>query len=170
MRNAYEPRAWLRYLEHKRSSSADPGAVYFTYERAVGALPGSYKLWKAYLDERVTGCLQMLSLTGAGAGVRAECEAVRGVFERCLLYLGAMPRIWLDYVGFLLRQRKITETRHVLNRALQSLPVGQHHRVWEVALRFARVRRYRADKSPSEADTIDTVRALLPGSTDNAPG
>ncbi|MGH9112933.1 MAG: ATP-dependent DNA ligase [Acidimicrobiales bacterium] len=32
-----------------------------------------------------------------------------------------------------------------------------------VALRFARVRRYRPDKSPAEADTIDAVRALLPG-------
>jgi DNA ligase-1 len=30
-----------------------------------------------------------------------------------------------------------------------------------VALRFARVKRYRADKSPEEADTIDDVRALL---------
>lgn len=32
-----------------------------------------------------------------------------------------------------------------------------------VALRFARVVRYRDDKSPSEADTIDTVSALLRG-------
>ncbi len=31
-----------------------------------------------------------------------------------------------------------------------------------VALRFARVRRYRGDKDPHEADTIDAVRALLP--------
>jgi DNA ligase 1 len=31
-----------------------------------------------------------------------------------------------------------------------------------VALRFARVQRYRPDKTPAEADTIDTVRALLP--------
>lgn len=30
-----------------------------------------------------------------------------------------------------------------------------------VALRFARVKRYRADKTPAEADTIDDVRALL---------
>ena len=29
-----------------------------------------------------------------------------------------------------------------------------------LALRFARVVRYRDDKSPAEADTIDTVRAL----------
>ena len=31
-----------------------------------------------------------------------------------------------------------------------------------VAMRFARVRRYRSDKSPSEADSIDSLRALLP--------
>ncbi|HEX7744600.1 MAG TPA: ATP-dependent DNA ligase, partial [Micromonosporaceae bacterium] len=32
-----------------------------------------------------------------------------------------------------------------------------------VALRFARVVRYRDDKTPAEADTIDTVRALRAG-------
>jgi len=33
-----------------------------------------------------------------------------------------------------------------------------------VSLRFARVRRYRSDKSPQDADTIDAVRAIRPGS------
>jgi DNA ligase-1 len=33
-----------------------------------------------------------------------------------------------------------------------------------VALRFARVKGYRPDKKPSEADTIDAVKAFLPGS------
>ncbi len=33
-----------------------------------------------------------------------------------------------------------------------------------VSLRFARVRRYRPDKSPAEADDIEAVRALRPGS------
>jgi len=32
-----------------------------------------------------------------------------------------------------------------------------------VALRFARVRRYRDDKGPDEADTIEAVQAMLPG-------
>jgi DNA ligase-1 len=31
-----------------------------------------------------------------------------------------------------------------------------------VALRFARLKRYRPDKGPGEADTIASVRALLP--------
>jgi DNA ligase 1 len=34
-----------------------------------------------------------------------------------------------------------------------------------VALRFARVKRYRSDKSAQEADTIDALRALLPART-----
>ena len=33
-----------------------------------------------------------------------------------------------------------------------------------VALRFARVRGYRPDKSPTDADTIATVRGMLAGS------
>jgi DNA ligase-1 len=32
-----------------------------------------------------------------------------------------------------------------------------------VALRFARVKAYRSDKSAAEADTIERVRALCPG-------
>jgi DNA ligase 1 len=32
-----------------------------------------------------------------------------------------------------------------------------------VALRFARVKRYRPDKEPAQADTIEALRALLPG-------
>ncbi|UOY02387.1 ATP-dependent DNA ligase [Blastococcus sp. PRF04-17] len=39
-----------------------------------------------------------------------------------------------------------------------------------VALRFARVLRYRPDKTPAEADTIDAVRALLTGTRVGAPG
>ena len=31
-----------------------------------------------------------------------------------------------------------------------------------VALRFARVKRYRDDKTPGEADTIESLRSLLP--------
>jgi len=39
-----------------------------------------------------------------------------------------------------------------------------------VALRFARVLRYRPDKEPAEADALDAVRALLPGSSAGVDG
>ena len=38
-----------------------------------------------------------------------------------------------------------------------------------VTLRFARVLRYRPDKSPAEADTIDTIRALWSGNAPDGP-
>jgi len=59
--------------------------------------------------------------------------------------------------GLLLRPELVVEV--ALDGAQRSVryPGG-------VALRFARVVRYRPDKTPAEADTIDDVRALLPGS------
>ncbi|MEM9058366.1 MAG: ATP-dependent DNA ligase, partial [Pseudomonadota bacterium] len=42
-------------------------------------------------------------------------------------------------------------------QASQQYPAG-------MALRFARVKRYRDDKSAAEADTLDTVRAIFAGS------
>ena len=56
----------------------------------------------------------------------------------------------------------------VVEIALDGVQVSSRY-AGGVALRFARVRRYRPDKSPSEADTIDAVRALLPAA-DEAMG
>jgi DNA ligase-1 len=39
-----------------------------------------------------------------------------------------------------------------------------------LALRFARVKGYRPDKRPEEADTIETVRAIAAGGTPTAGG
>jgi DNA ligase-1 len=49
----------------------------------------------------------------------------------------------------------------VVEIALDGVQVSRRY-AGGVALRFARVRRYRPDKAPAEADTIDTLRALLP--------
>jgi DNA ligase-1 len=48
----------------------------------------------------------------------------------------------------------------VVEIALDGVQASSRYR-GGVALRFARVRRYRPDKTPGEADTIDAVRALL---------
>lgn len=43
-----------------------------------------------------------------------------------------MPRIWLIYLEFLQTQSMITRTRRCFDRALQSLPITQHHRIWDM--------------------------------------
>lgn len=47
-----------------------------------------------------------------------------------------MPRIWTDYCQFLLDQCLITRTRKACDRALRSLPITQHHRVWPIYLKL----------------------------------
>ena len=53
----------------------------------------------------------------------------------------------------------------VVEIAVDGVQVSPHY-PGGVALRFARVLRYRPDKEAAEADTIDVVRALLPGRSD----
>ena len=48
-----------------------------------------------------------------------------------MVFLHKMPRIWLDYVDFLMKQRKITLTRRTLDRSLRALPITQHGMIWE---------------------------------------
>lgn len=49
-----------------------------------------------------------------------------------------MPRIWMDYLEFLMKQCKITKTRRTFDRALQTLPVTQHERIWKLYKEFSR--------------------------------
>jgi DNA ligase-1 len=61
------------------------------------------------------------------------------------------------------RHQAVVEVRPelVVEIALDGVQASSRYR-GGVALRFARVRRYRPDKSPADADDIDAVRALLP--------
>ena len=52
------------------------------------------------------------------------------------------------------------EPELVAEIAFDSVQASPHY-VSGMALRFARVKRYRPDKKASEADTVETVRAIL---------
>ncbi len=83
-------------------------------------------------------------------------EQLNNTFERCLAYMHKvrtydtctvttgvltawkMPRIWLEYLSFLLTQRKITHTRRAFDRALRALPITQHYRIWPLYIQFAK--------------------------------
>lgn len=47
-----------------------------------------------------------------------------------------MPRIWIDYIEFLFDQGFVTRTRRACDRALRSLPVTQHNRIWPIYLKL----------------------------------
>ncbi|RKP09740.1 pre-mRNA-splicing factor SYF1 [Thamnocephalis sphaerospora] len=132
LRQPYTLRSWLRYVEHKKN--APLSHRFLVYERAVKELPGSYKLWKAYLDLR---CKSVAGLSAVRHA--AQLDGVVGCFERALVLLHKMPRIWTDYCEFLVRHlpHRITQIRRTFDRALRALPITQHDRVWELYLKFA---------------------------------
>ncbi|GAA5803274.1 pre-mRNA splicing factor Syf-1 [Helicostylum pulchrum] len=131
LRSPYSLRVWLRYIDHKRHGS--PNELYFVYERALNELPGSYKLWKQYLDIRRD------TLKGLNA-IRHKSlyNTVIALYERSLVLLNKMPRIWLDYLSLLTTLPMITKTRRSFDSALRALPVTQHGRIWDLYLQFAK--------------------------------
>ena len=132
LRNPHSLKAWQRYIEAKLQSKSTTGTkINMVYERALKELPGSYKLWYNYLKLRRTQ-------------IRGRCvtdpvfEEVNNAFERALVFMHKMPRIWMDYCAFLVDQRKITRTRRVMDRALRALPITQHDRIWPTYIRFVK--------------------------------
>lgn len=67
----------------------------------------------------------------------SEYAKVNALFERSLILLNKMPRIWEMFLSFLLLQPIITLTRKTFDRALQALPLTQHNRIWALYLPFA---------------------------------
>ncbi|KAF2102880.1 TPR-like protein [Rhizodiscina lignyota] len=123
-------KTWLSYISAKQHSSFLQQA--FVLERACTALPRSYKLWKMYLELR-TGHLKGKNPTT----YMAHYAKVNALFERALILLNKMPRIWEMYLKFLMLQPLVTTTRKTFDRALRALPITQHNRIWALYRPFA---------------------------------
>jgi len=85
IRNPYQLSPWLRYMQHKTDRPIHEKV--FVLERACRDLPGSYKLWKMYLDLRVR------HLDGLNpAKYEEEYDKVNDAFERALVLLNKVSR------------------------------------------------------------------------------
>ena len=85
------------------------------------------QLWNSYLKERLEA-VRGLSIA------HPAVAALNHTFDRALVSMHKMPRIWLDYLEFLVGQHRLTHTRRVFDRALMALPITQHDRVWPLYL------------------------------------
>ena len=129
LRNPQSLKSWLRYIDSRETAASSK--LNMLYERAIKELPGSYKLWYRYLR------LRRLQ-------VRGRCvtdpmhEQVSNCFERALVFMNKMPRIWMDYCSYVVGLCKVTKARRIFDRALRALPVTQHHRIWPLYLDWAK--------------------------------
>ena len=133
----FDMSAWVLYLDAvdedltKKDNSA---TAFWTLRdwigrRALALLPRSYKLWKIHWEFIRKGCQEHVFTTSNVL----EC------FERCLWTLSAYPRVWVEYLSFVKDHpgcTTVTVVRQLMNRALQSLPVTQHDKIWPTFLEW----------------------------------
>jgi len=125
--NAYSQREWWDTIQ-VITSFKDKSRV---FEQALGYVPGSYKLWHHYLE-------------AARAYVRESnpkpewFEIVNQLHERALKFQFSRPRIWIEYLEFLIEQGFVTKTRRTFDRALKQVPITQHDLLWDVILHWAK--------------------------------
>ncbi|KFH42325.1 Pre-mRNA-splicing factor-like protein [Hapsidospora chrysogenum ATCC 11550] len=124
LRDPASIKPWLAYIDFKSRHGSTLEQA-FVMERACTRLPRSYKLWKGHVT----------SLNPAVFA--AEYRKVNALFERALILLNKMPRIWEMYLKFLMKQPLVTLTRRTFDRALRALPITQHNRIWALYRPFA---------------------------------
>jgi len=108
---------------------SDPDKAIYLYKKAVAENPGSYKLWHAYLNLRIKQ-LEDKPLD------HSYYNEVNKCYEESLVFMHKMPRIWIEYCNLLVRQFYVTKTRRAFDKALESLPITQHYRIWPDYLDF----------------------------------
>jgi pre-mRNA-splicing factor SYF1 len=124
--NAYCQREWWNTIQ-VLTTFKEKSRV---FEQALGYVPGSYKIWHHYLED-------------ARAYVRDSnptpewYQHANALHERALGVQYSRPRIWIEYLEFLIEQGQITKTRRTFDQALQQLPITQHDLVWDVVLGWA---------------------------------
>jgi pre-mRNA-splicing factor SYF1 len=146
LRDPKSLRAWISYLENCQGKDAIQ-----VYERALSILPGSFKLWKKYLDFRLRRLLEFPDQSAKTNVKYAVIHKIKDMldyqvlvpfddpewriteilFQKALIYCHKFPIIWAMYAVFMIKQDHfITQTRRVLDSSLQALPLTQHPMMW----------------------------------------
>ncbi|KAG6854942.1 pre-mRNA-splicing factor syf1 [Blastosporella zonata] len=136
----------------------------YLYEAALVQFPGSFKLWKSYLNLRMSFVLGKLIVKKRAGGKKKfpemkdaleeehddleeweggldpvvgweEWKSLVATFERALMWLPRLPRLWLMYLSIFFHPQcppllSHTHARHTFDRALRTLPPSLHSRIW----------------------------------------
>ena len=117
--------------EKKRDIVEKSNKLWAFYDRATLIYPRSYKIWYEYIEIRTS----FVTLQKFEYVYYRKCN---GLYERALQNLYFCPVLWINYLRFLSIQGHITLLRKTFNRALQSLPITQHDKIWMTYLPLIR--------------------------------
>ncbi|KAG9318252.1 hypothetical protein JVU11DRAFT_333 [Chiua virens] len=136
----------------------------YIYEAALVQFPGSFKLWKSYLQMRMSYILGKLVHKKQAGGRKKfpemrdaleeeresleeweggldgvigweEWRALVATYERALMWLPKLPRLWMMYFSLFHHPMcppmiSHTHARRTFDRALRTLPPSLHSRIW----------------------------------------
>lgn len=146
LRDPKSLRGWISYTD--KCTGKEKIQI---YERALTSLPGSFKLWKRYLDFRLRRLLQFPDQPPKTNSKYAVIHKIKDLldyevlvpfddpewrvteilFQKSLVYCHKFPIIWAMYAVFMIKQDHfITKTRRILDSSLQALPLTQHPMMW----------------------------------------
>ncbi|EEC47594.1 predicted protein, partial [Phaeodactylum tricornutum CCAP 1055/1] len=138
----YDVERWLVYLDavddwmvtDQQSPSFRRLVGQWIGQRALCRLPRSYKLWKRHW-EFLVDTLSLLDDDDSNDNDdnNNNTTSVVVAFERALVTLSAYPRVWVAYIDFLRTHPgccSVTHVRRTVNRALQTVAIAQHEKVW----------------------------------------
>ncbi|KAJ7445741.1 hypothetical protein B0H11DRAFT_2086655 [Mycena galericulata] len=146
----------------------------YLYEGALAQFPNSFKLWKSYLNMRLSFVLGRLVVKKRAGGKKKfpemkdaleeeqedleqweggldgavgweEWKSLVATFERALMWLPKLPRLWLMYLSIFSHPLcppllAYSHARHTYDRALRTLPPSLHSRIWVRYLLWAESR------------------------------
>lgn len=119
----YYLKYWLAKLQANASKSFKDRKLIFI--EALRYIPSSYKLWKMMFDQAFIYLNDRCILYSGFSELNDD-------FEASLFYMSKMPRIWIYYAKFLYKQGLYVKLVELLDRALKSLSVTQHDKIWAV--------------------------------------
>jgi len=125
-------------------------------ERSLSLLPGSYKLWMDYLTVRSDSYINdgdnnhgnnnadaststIISYAIRSSPHHTTYKNTISAYERSLVRMNKYPRVWLQYINFVIHHDptcSVTNVRRLFNRALLALPATQHDLIWSDYLCF----------------------------------
>lgn len=122
VKNPYDVTTWFNYITETKSWP--PLRHFALYKRALYYLPGSYKIWHAYLQEFV---LFMKDKHPEHPG----WHALDKTFATSVECLANCVRICEEWITFVLERGWWTRAIDVLDACLRRVPATQHWRLWE---------------------------------------
>lgn len=105
--------------------------------RALTFLPKSYKLWKLQWEFVLQWEKQQQNDDSNERNPAQNLLLFHKAMARAVWTLHAYPRVWMVWLEWLRAHPHVISTsrlRHIVNRALQAVPVTQHDKLWPVIL------------------------------------